>query len=197
MKIIKSLATLFMITFAVSCQTNLKQNESAPPKDDFKYFVEQFADLKIMRYQVPGFDSLTLNQKKLIYYLSQAALAGRDIIYDQNYKYNLAIRHTLEEIVKHYKGDKESNEFRNFMVYVKRVWFSNGIHHHYSTDKFFPDISQDYFASLIAGSEGTLFPLLEGENTNAFIQRMTHLIFDPAIAPKRVSLDASKVWCCH
>jgi dipeptidyl-peptidase-3 len=192
MKILKTLATLFMTALVVSCHTNRQENENKPQDDSFKYFVEQFADLKIMRYRVPGFDSLTLNQKKLIYYLSQAALAGRDIIYDQNYKYNLAIRHTLEEIVKHYQGDRECNDFRNFMVYVKRVWFSNGIHHHYSTDKFYPDISQAYFADLINGSEGALFPRLAGESLIDFTQRMTRLIFDPTVAPKRVSLDATK-----
>jgi len=192
MKIIKTIATLFMTALVVSCHTDRQQNENRPQNDSFRYFVEQFADLKIMRYRVPGFDSLTLNQKKLIYYLSQAALAGRDIIYDQNYKYNLSIRYTVEEIVKHYKGDRESPDFKNFMVYVKRVWFSNGIHHHYSTDKFYPDISPAYFAALINGSEGALFPRLEGEDITAFTQRMTRLIFDPTVAPKRVSLDATK-----
>ncbi|MCX6234368.1 MAG: dihydrofolate reductase [Bacteroidetes bacterium] len=189
MKTIKILIAAFMIVSVFSCKQKTQQ---PPPSEDFKFFLEKFADLRVMRYRVPGFDSLTLDQKKLIYYLSQAALAGRDIIYDQNYKYNIAIRTTLEEIIRHYTGARESADFKNLMIYAKRVWFSNGIHHHYSTDKFFPEISKEYFASLVTNSEGALFPLLEGEKKEVFIQRMTTLIFDPTVAPKRVSQDASK-----
>ena len=101
-------------------------------KDAFKYVTEQFADLRIQRYKVPSFENLTVKQKKLVYYLYQAALSGRDIIWDQNYKHNLYIRRTLEAIVKTYQGKRETAEFENFMEYTKRVWFSNGIHHHYS-----------------------------------------------------------------
>src|ERR1035437_9237538 len=111
-----------------SCNGSHKQESSSQEPDTFKYLVEQFADLKIMRYQVPGFDSLKLQQKELVYFLSQAALCGRDIFYDQNFKHNLCIRRTLEAIIASYKGDKETEEFKKFMVYTKRVWFSNGIH---------------------------------------------------------------------
>ena len=121
-------------------------------KEDFKYLLEQFADIKIMRYQVPDFENLNLKQKKLLYFLSEAALCGRDIIFDQNYKHNLIIRKSLEEIYKHYAGDRESEDFIEFKTYLKRVWFSNGIHHHYSTDKFIPGFSRDYFSELIKHS---------------------------------------------
>ncbi|MCD4665780.1 MAG: dipeptidyl peptidase 3, partial [Bacteroidales bacterium] len=161
-------------------------------KDNFKYLLEQFADLKIMRYKVPGFEDLTLQQKKLVFYLSEAALCGRDIIFDQNYKHNLKIRKTLEEIYKHYKGDRSTEDFKNFVVYLKRVWFSSGIHHHYSTDKFVPGFSTEYFSELINNSEGAEFPLSEGESINTLIPELTGVIFDPTIAPKRISLDTSK-----
>jgi len=178
-----------IITIAViaSCKPKTKDN-----KNDFKFLTEQFADIKIMRYQVPGFDSLNLKQKELVYYLSQAALCGRDIIWDQNCKLNLPIRHTLEAIVDKYSGDKNSEDYKKFMIYVKRVWFSNGIHHHYSNDKFFPEITKEYFADLVKKSNGGNFPLTEGETIEQFIVRMTANIFDPTIAPKRLNTDDSK-----
>lgn len=161
-------------------------------QDDFNFLVEQFADLKIMRYKVPEFENLTLKQKELVYYLSQAALAGRDILFDQNYKYNLAVRRTLENIVEHYPGDRESEDFRNFMVYTKRVWFSNGIHHHYSKDKFFPAVSREYFEKLIRETAGGSFPMREGQSPDEFISEIMSVIFDPAVAPKAVSQEAGK-----
>jgi dipeptidyl-peptidase-3 len=164
--------------------------ESQP--EEFKFLNEQFADLKIMRYQVPGFDALSLKQKELVYYLSQAALCGRDILFDQNYKYNLAIRRTLEQIVENYKGDRESEEFGKFMVYTKRVWFSNGIHHHYSKDKFYPEVSQDYFAKLIRETSADGFPLYKGQNLEGFIAEIVPIIFDHNFAPKAVSQEAGK-----
>lgn len=161
-------------------------------QDDFNFLVEQFADLKIMRYKVPEFENLTLKQKELVYYLSQAALAGRDILFDQNYKYNLAVRRTLENIVEHYPGDRESEDFRNFMIYTKRVWFSNGIHHHYSKDKFFPAVSREYFEKLIRETAGGSFPMREGQSPDEFISEIMSVIFDPAVAPKAVSQEAGK-----
>lgn len=123
----------------VMIYSGFSTTEAKDKKDKkFKYFTEQFADLRILRYQIPGFEELTPKQKELLYYLYQAALSGRDITYDQNYKYNLRIRKTLEAIVDKYKGDRNSEDFKKFMVYTKRVWFSNGIHHHYSTYKFLP-----------------------------------------------------------
>jgi len=168
------------------------QPQKETPKDDFKFLAEQFADLKIMRYQVPGFEKLSLNQKEMIYYLSQAALCGRDIFYDQNYKYNLAIRRTLEQIVMHYTGTRETEDFKKFMVYTKRVWFSNGIHHHYSSDKFVPDFPQKYFVTLVKNSKGAKFPLRKGQTLDEFTKEITPIIFDPNIAPKKVTLDADK-----
>ena len=107
-------------------------------QDSFSYTVEQFADLQILRYRVPGFENLPLRRKQLIYYLSQAALEGRDILFDQNGKYNLQIRRLLEAVYIHFKGDRTSEQFLALEVYLKRVWFANGIHHHYACDKFVP-----------------------------------------------------------
>ena len=113
--------------------------------DKFEYTVEQFADLQILRYRVPGFETLTLQQKKLVYYLTEAALQGRDILYDQNGKYNLTIRRTLEAIYTGYNGDKNFPDFKAMELYLKKVWFSNGIHHHYGSEKFVPGFTPEFF----------------------------------------------------
>ncbi len=182
--------TLTMMTLSIaSCN---QEPSKTPQPEEFKFLLEQFADLKIMRYQVPGFDSLTIQQKELVYYLSQAAIAGRDILFDQNYKYNLAIRRTLENIAENYQGDRNSDDFLKFMVYTKRVWFSNGIHHHYSKDKFYPEVSQAYFESLIRETTTGNFPLREGQEMEAFIAEIVPVIFDENIAPKAVSQEAGK-----
>ncbi len=173
---------------AFSFNQSVKEDDNKG-KDDFKYLTEQFADAKILRYQVPGFESLSLKQKKLIYYLSQAALCGRDIAYDQNYKSNLLIRKTLEAIYQDFSGDRNSKEYKKFVVYLKRVWFCNGIHHHYSTDKFLPEFTREYFSVLIKGTKRELLPLFPGETPEKFLSEMIPLIFSPDIAPKRVSLD--------
>ena len=187
----KQLALLLIMIGLITASCNQEQKKTEP-QQEFKFLLEQFADLKIMRYQVPGFDELTLQQKELVYYLSQAALAGRDILFDQNYKYNLAIRRTLENIAENYKGNRESDEFKKFMVYTKRVWFSNGIHHHYSKDKFFPEITPAYFESLMRETTGGSFPLREGQDLESFIAEIVPVIFDPNIAPKAVSQEAGK-----
>lgn len=171
---------------------NNKAPEQEKNEDSFQYLLEQFADLRIMRYQVPGFEELSLKQKELIYYLSEAALCGRDIIFDQFYKHNITVRRTNEAIIESFTGDKTSEEFEKFMVYAKRVWFSNGIHHHYSTDKFYPEVSNEYFAELIKNSNPDKLPLKEGENVEDFIARVTPIVFDKDIAPKRIVLDNSK-----
>jgi len=189
MKKIIILSSLIMSIAITSCKQESKTENSS---QDFKFLLEQFSDLKIMRYQVPGFDSLSLQQKELVYYLSQAAIAGRDILFDQNYKYNLAIRRTLENIVENYKGDRNSTDFQSFMIYTKRVWFSNGIHHHYSKDKFFPEISEGYFTQLIRETDAANFPVREGQDLEAFIAEIIPVIFDPQIAPKAVSQEAGK-----
>ncbi len=156
---------------------------------DFKYQTEQFADLRILRYHVPDFEQLTPQQKEFLYYLYQAALSGRDIIYDQNFKHNLRIRRTLEAIVNSYAGDRTTEDFKNFMVYTKRVWFSNGIHHHYSTIKFVPEISEEYFAELVKNSQIIKFPFQHSESLDDFIAELTPIIFDPNVDSKRVNLD--------
>ena len=158
-------------------------------KEKFKYLTEQFSDAKILRYQVPGFENLSLKQKELVYYLSQAALCGRDITYDQNFKSNLLIRKTLEAVYQDYKGDRKSADFEKFVVYLKRVWFCNGIHHHYSTDKFFPEFTQEYFVTLIKGTNPALLPLAKGQKLTGFVAMISPVIFSADIAPKRVSLD--------
>ena len=132
-------------------------------EDTFEYQVEQFADLQILRYRVPGFEKLSLRQKQLIYYLSQAALEGRDILYHQNGKYNLPVRRLLEAVYVAYKGPRDADEFRAFEVYLKRVWFANGIHHHYSCDKFVPGFTPDYLRSLVESLPADALPLAEGE----------------------------------
>jgi len=119
--------------------------------EKFEYVSEQFSDLRILRYEIPAFDQLSLQQKELLYYLSEAALCGRDIMWDQNYKFNLTIRKTIDAIVNGYKGDVNSEDYKKFMVYAKRVWFSRGIHHHYGSEKFFPECSQDVFSKINFG----------------------------------------------
>ncbi|MFA6712884.1 MAG: dihydrofolate reductase, partial [Bacteroidales bacterium] len=129
---------------------------------EFKYSVDEFADIEVLRYQVPGWNELTLGQKEYLYHLSEAAKAGRDIIWDQNFKYNLKIRKVLENIIENYKGDKESIQYKDFLVYAKRVFFSNGIHHHYAEDKILPACSQEYFESLMSdvGDEAKIEELI-------------------------------------
>ncbi len=126
---------------------------------DFDYTVEQFGDVKVLRYQIPGWEKLTIKEQKLVYYLTQAGLAGRDIMWDQNYRYNLTIRKALENIYQNYKGDKAAEDWNNFEIYLKRVWFSNGIHHHYSSDKLKPEFSSEYLKQLLTDTNTTL----EGE----------------------------------
>jgi len=142
---ILSIALVFSLFF--SCGED--KNEDVKETKEFSYNVEQFADIKILRYKIPGWENLTLKEQKLVYYLTQAGLAGRDIMWDQNYRYNLAIRNALESIYKNYSGDKTTENWIAFEVYLKRVWFSNGIHHHYSNDKLKPAFNQVYFNELL------------------------------------------------
>jgi len=157
--------------------------------EQFIYQTEQFADIKILRYQVPGFENLSLEQKELIYYLSEAAHCGRDILFDQNNKYNLTIRRTLEAILLSYDGDRDSEDFKNFEIYTKRIWFSNGIHHHYSMDKIMPEFSEEYFGELIANSNYELMPLQAKENEIDLITRLVDVIFSEEEQAKRVVLN--------
>ncbi len=189
----KKLNLLIIVLFTVvlfGCGNKKpKENNTATP-DNFKYQTEKFADLRILRYKVPGFNELSLKKKKLVYYLYQAALAGRDIMYDQNYKYNLTVRRTLEAIVNSYSGKRSGKDWNNFMVYTKRVWFSNGIHHHYSNKKMFPKISRKYFTSLLKDADSKLLPLKKGESVSKFSKRITPIIFNPKIAPVKVTFDS-------
>ena len=155
---------------------------------NFKTQTEQFADIKILRYQVPGFDKLPLRQKELLYYLYEAALSGRDMIYDQNFKHNIFIRRTLENIYKTYPGDRGCDNWNKFMVYLKRVWFSNGIHHHNSMDKFLPDFSKAYFNILVQDSDFSGFPG-DCKNRHDLIGKIKPLVFDKNIASKRLVQD--------
>lgn len=170
-----------------ACNSNEPSETTAP---DFEVVADQFADVQILRYRVPGFAELSLQQKELLYYLSEAAQAGRDIIWDQNYKYNLLVRHTLEGIVAHYEGERSGADWDAFMAYTKRVWFSNGIHHHYSMRKHSPDFDATYFASLIAGSPQASFPTVPGviNSTEELVAFLQPILFDPSVASKRVNL---------
>lgn len=155
--------------------------------DAFDYAVEQFADLQLLRYKVRGFEELTLKQKELIYYLSQAALEGRDILFDQNGKYNLIIRKLLEVVYTEYQGDRKDTNFVNLETYLKRVWFSNGIHHHYASDKFVPGFSPEFLKTALNNVDMSKLPLAEGETLEKFCEKVFPVIFDPKVMPKRVN----------
>ena len=174
MKLKLSLLFLMTVLLFSACKKDAVKSEK-----EFAYFSEQFADIKILRYKVPGFENLSLKQKELVYYLTQAGLAGRDIMYDQNYRFNLTIRRALEYIYQNYEGDKTTEDWKNLEIYLKRIWFSNGIHHHYSNDKFKPGFSADYLTKLLKETNTKL----EGE---AF-----EVVFNDKDA-KKVNLDASK-----
>lgn len=156
-------------------------------QENFNYIVEQFADLQLLRYCVEGFENLSLRQKELIYYLSQAALEGRDILFDQNGKYNLQIRKLLEVVYTHYAGDRNDAEFKGLEVYLKRVWFSSGIYHHYGCDKFVPAFSPEFLKKCIGQVEVSLLPLKEGESVKEMCDTLFPVIFDPTVMPKRVN----------
>lgn len=153
----------------------------------FKYSDEKFADLQLLRYRLPEFDKLTLEQKKYIYYLSKAALSGRDITTDQFGAYNLRIRKLLEAVYVGYKGDREHIEFQNIVIYLKRLWFSNGIYHHYGCEKFVPGFSSDYLRMVIDNTDKSLLPLKEGETVDSLCDDIFPVIFDQLILPKRVN----------
>ena len=176
-----------MMTYLLSACNNsesLKSSES----EKFTYSVDKFADVEILRYQVPGFDELSLEQKKLIYFLSQAATEGRDILYDQNNKYNLTIRKTLETIYNNYEGDKQSDDYANLVEYLKRVWFSNGIHHHYATDKFEPKFTKEYFTETVKSINPELFPISQyNNNIDSLLNTIVPVMFDKTVFSKRVN----------
>lgn len=168
----------------IAC-TGQKVEKTDASQDDFNYVVDQFADLQILRYQVPGFESLSLRQKQLLYHLSEAALMGRDIFYDQNCRYNLAVRRTLETIYNGYEGDREGPEFKALETYLKRVWFANGIHHHYAMDKFVPGFTTDFFAHCVRQADSSLLPLRENQTVDLFLEEIVPVLFDPTVLAKR------------
>jgi dipeptidyl-peptidase III len=151
----------------------------AATKSDFNYVVDRFADIEVLRYKVPGFEELSLNQKKLIYYLTEAGIMGRDILWDQNGKYNLPIRQLLEGVYTNYSGDKNSNEFKAFEKYMKQLWFGNGVHHHYSMDKFVPEFSKEWLQAQISA--------LPADKVPSNLDTLMRVIFDPNFMAKRVN----------
>ncbi len=172
----------FLLASALFVSCNKEKPETAEDQksgDKFEYVAEQFGDIKVLRYQIPGWDNLTLKEKELVYYLTQAGTAGRDIYWDQNYRHNLKIRAALEHIYQNFAGEKESEDWKNFEIYLKRVWFSNGIHHHYSMDKIKPGFSKEYFNQLLDQTKATLAP------------EIVEILFNDVDA-KKVNLDESK-----
>lgn len=161
---------------------------------EFSYIVDQFADLQILRYQVPGFENLSLRQKQLLYHLSEAALMGRDILFDQNGRYNLVIRRTLEAVYQYGTVDKSSADYQAFEVYLKRVWFANGIHHHYGEDKFMPGFSEAFFDAAVRSVDVSLLPLKAGETVDTLLARLKPVIFDPTVIPKRTVQSGDTDW---
>ena len=170
----KSITKIMMISGLLSMTACSHSSED----EEFKYMIDQFADVKVMRYQIPGWDELTLEQKKYAYHLSEAAKWGRDIHWDQNCKWNLPIRHVVEDILNNYHGNRNCTEFEQFTVYAKRLFFANGIHHHYAEDKFFPQCSQDYFRSL-----------MEAVGDGDKCADLLPVIYDPDILQQRRSTD--------
>jgi dipeptidyl-peptidase-3 len=181
MKLLRITGVFMTLAVSTICNAQVEKTIDVSKKDNtaFEYFVEQFSDIKVLRYQIPGWENLTLKEQKLVYYLTQAGTSGRDIMWDQNYRYNLKIRKALEHIYQGYEGDKSTEDWANFETYLKRVWFSNGIHHHYSNEKIQPDFSAAYFAFLMKETETELAPSI------------TAILFNE-IDSKKVNLDVSK-----
>ncbi len=167
-------------------------NSGAVVDKNFNYHADRFADIEVLRYEVPEFDRLSLEQKKTLYYLTQAAQMGRDIIWDQNGRYNLQLRQLLENIYTNYTGSRESDDFKAFEKYLKQVWFGNGIHHHYSTDKFTPEFSQGFFEAQVAALPDGQLPLAEGQTREQMMEILIPVIFDPSVMAKRVNQDGTQ-----
>lgn len=177
------------LSLLTACGGNPKTTAEAEKID---YTVEQFADLQILRYRVPGFEDLSLKQKELVYYLTEAALQGRDILFDQNGKYNLTIRRMLEAVYTGYKGDKNTPDFKAMEVYLKRVWFSNGIHHHYGSEKFVLGFTPEFFRQAVQSVDAATLPLAEGQTVEQLCEEVFPVIFDPTVMPKRVNQAAGE-----
>ena len=177
------------LSLLTACGGNPKTTAEA---EKFDYTVEQFADLQILRYRVPGFEDLSLKQKELVYYLTEAALQGRDILFDQNGKYNLTIRRMLEAVYTGYNGDKNTPDFKAMEVYLKRVWFSNGIHHHYGSEKFGPGFTPEFLRQAVLSVDAATLPLAEGQTVEQLCEEVFPVIFDPKVMPKRVNQAAGE-----
>ncbi|MDE6049297.1 MAG: dipeptidyl peptidase 3 [Paramuribaculum sp.] len=171
--------TSFFIKATAAVTLAVSTSAMATEKNDFNYVVDRFADIEVLRYRVPGFEELPLQQKKLIYYLTEAALSGRDILWDQNNKYNLQLRSLLENIYKNYSGDKNDADFKGFEIYLKQVEFGNGVHHHYSMDKFIPEFSRSFFDAQVAA--------LPTDKKPSDIELLTKVVFDPGFMAKKVN----------
>ncbi|MDR3268647.1 MAG: dipeptidyl peptidase 3 [Tannerella sp.] len=169
----------------MACTNRREQELAHAPAEAFNYMADRFADIEVLRYQVSGFESLSLQQKQLLYHLSEAALMGRDILFDQNNRYNLAIRRSLEVIYQNYDGDRSAAPFKALETYLKRVWFSNGIHHHYAEDKFIPGFTAEFFAHCIRRSDAALLPLRNGQTVEQWLNEVTPVLFQPEIMSKR------------
>ena len=186
-----ALMGLFFASIMLQACQNPPSDTLTEPQAEFQVLADQFADLQVLRYRIPGFENLTLQQKELLYYLSQAARSGHDIIWDQNYRHNLLIRKTIENIVEHYEGDRKDPRWEQFMVYAKRVWFSNGIHHHYSTRKLVPEFDTAYWNALIQGCPKATFPATPScSNPAQLAAFLQPILFDPKIDAKRVNQES-------
>ena len=186
-----ALIGLFFASIMLNACQNRPSDTPTEPQAEFQVLADQFADLQVLRYRIPGFENLTLQQKELLYYLSQAARSGHDIIWDQNYRHNLLIRKTIENIVEHYEGDRKDPRWEQFMVYAKRVWFSNGIHHHYSTRKLVPEFDAAYWNALIQGCPKATFPVTPScSNPAQLAAFLQPILFDPKIDAKRVNQES-------
>ncbi|MDH3400956.1 MAG: dipeptidyl peptidase 3 [Chromatiales bacterium] len=172
--------------------TSSRVEPAVPAKAPFKVASDRFADIEVLRYQVPGFEELSLKEKKLVYYLSQAALSGRDIIWDQNYRHNLLLRKTLSAIVRSYQGDRNGEPYRQLETYAKRVWFANGIHHHYSSQKMLPEFDAAAFKKLLSDTPRESLPLEHDQDISILLNTLSPVLFDPSVAPVKVSLDTSQ-----
>lgn len=182
---------LFFASIMLHACQNRPSDTPTEPQAEFQVLADQFADLQVLRYRIPGFENLTLQQKELLYYLSQAARSGHDMIWDQNYRHNLLIRKTIENIVEHYEGDRKDPRWEQFMVYAKRVWFSNGIHHHYSTRKFVPEFDTAYWNALIQGCPKATFPVTPScSNPAQLAAFLQPILFDAKIDAKRVNQES-------
>ena len=184
------LTTMFLLA---SCAGNQTEKTSAAPDSapaDFEYKVDRFADIEILRYYVSGFNALSLKQKELVYYLSQAALEGRDILWDQHNSLNLTVRRVCEAVYENYMGDKKSDDWKSFETYLKQIWMANGVHHHYSEDKIIPAFSQEYFVSIVKSVDPGSMPFRDGMAADLTLNEILPLMFDRNVMPKRMNQAA-------